>query len=106
MSSTNVMVKLDLNNPVFQHSLFSLAKQSQSDCLRSLKKISDMTWQMVYQDSGLHWEKISSIVPPQGINQVYSIRITRSTRAIVFRDQEYMRFLGVFEDHDAAYGKK
>lgn len=97
---------MDLNNPVFQQSLFALEKKSQLDCLRSLKKISDMSWQMVYQDSGLHWEKISSITPPLGINQVYSIRITRSIRAIVFREQEYMRFLGVFEEHDAAYGKK
>jgi hypothetical protein len=106
MSSTNARVKLDLNNPVFQQSLFTLEKQSQLDCLRSLKKISEMSWQMVYQDRGLHWEKISSITPPTGISQVYSIRITLSIRAIVFREVEYMRFLGVFEDHDAAYGKK
>jgi hypothetical protein len=24
----------------------------------------------------------------------------------VYRQDEFMRFLGVFEDHDAAYGKK
>jgi hypothetical protein len=99
-------VLLDLNNPVFQGSLFALQKQTQLDFIRSLDKIRKMTWQMVHQDKGLRWEKISSIEPPEGINCVYSIRISQSTRAIVYRQDEFMRFLGVFEDHDAAYGKK
>jgi hypothetical protein len=99
-------VKVDLNNPVFQQSLFALQKQSQLDCLRSLRKITEMTWQMIYVDRGLRWEKISSIQPPTGIDQVYSIRVTKATRAIVYREGEVMRFLAVFDEHDAAYGKK
>jgi len=70
------------------------------------EKISGMTWRMVYQDKGLRWEKISSIQAPAGIDQVYSIRITRSARALVFREGEFMRFLLVTEDHDGVYGRK
>ena len=99
-------VLLDLNNPAFQFSLFQLEKHTQLDFIRSLKKISQMTWQMVQQDKGLRWEKISSIKPPEGISCVYSIRISISTRAIAYRENDFMRFLGVFEDHDSAYGKK
>lgn len=50
---------LDLNNPVFQQSLFALQKPTQLDVIRSLKKISQMTWPMIQQDKGLRWEKIS-----------------------------------------------
>jgi hypothetical protein len=99
-------VLLDLNNPVFQQSLFALQKSTQLDVIRSLKKISQMTWPMIQQDKGLRWEKISSIEPPEGISCVYSIRISQSTRAIVYREGDFMRFLAVFADHDAAYGQK
>jgi len=106
MANTNALVKLDLNNPHFQQSLFALEKQAQSECLRTLKKISGMTWVMVYQDKGLRWEKISSIQAPAGIDQVYSIRITLSARALVFREGDFMRFLLVSQDHDGVYGRK
>ena len=102
----NALVKLDLNNPHFQQSLFALEKQAQSECLRTLKKISGMTWVMVYQDKGLRWEKISSIQAPAGIDQVYSIRTTLSARALVFREGDFMRFLLVSQDHDGVYGRK
>jgi len=37
---------------------------------------------------------------------VYSIRITLSARALVFREGDFMRFLLVSQDHDGVYGKK
>ncbi|MGD9888651.1 MAG: hypothetical protein AB7S56_05225 [Halothiobacillaceae bacterium] len=106
MVNSTAWVKLDLNNPHLQQSLFALEKQAQFECLRTLKKISGMTWVMVYQDKGLRWEKISSIQAPAGIDQVYSIRITLSVRALVFREGDFMRFLVVSQDHDGVYGKK
>jgi len=44
-----------------------------------------MTWNQVYRDSGLKWEKIISFKPPPGIDAVYSLRITqaREQRPIV-----------------------
>lgn len=87
MANTHALVKLDLNNPQFQQSLFALDKQVQSGCLPTLKKI-------------------SSIPAPAGVDQVYSIRIPRSARALVFREGEFMRFLLVSKEHDGVYGKK
>ena len=106
MANSTTWVKLDLNNPHFQQSLFALEKQAQFECLRTLKKISGMTWVMVYQDKGLRREKISSIQAPAGIDQVYSIRITLSARALVFCEGDFMRFLWFSQDHDGVYGKK
>jgi len=44
----NILVQLDLNNPVFQRNLFNLCKQDQLNILRTLRRISKMTWHQVY----------------------------------------------------------
>lgn len=67
------------------------------------EKINGMTWSMVYSDKGLRREKISSIQAPAGIGQVYSIRIIRSARGLVYRDGEFMRFL---EDYVGVYERE
>jgi hypothetical protein len=48
-----------------------------------------MTWNQVYRDSGLKWEKIVSFKPPPGIDAVYSLRITQARRATAYRDGIY-----------------
>jgi hypothetical protein len=60
----------------------------------------------VYRDQGLKWEKIVSVKLPDGIEAIYSIRISQSRRATAFREGEIMRFLTIEPDHDATYGKK
>lgn len=102
----DVLVKLDLNSPVFQRRLVSLDKAEASRVLGTLKKLLLLSWSQVYQDSGLKWEKISSVQPPAGIDAVYSLRITQARRATAYRDGEYMRLLTIELDHDATYGKK
>ncbi|POZ52554.1 hypothetical protein [Methylovulum psychrotolerans] len=99
-------VCLDLNNPVFQENLLSLQKPERHAALDALNKIRQMTWQQVYRDNGLKWEKIASIRPPQGIDALYSLRITQSCRAIAYRDGDFIRLLTISSDHDGAYGKK
>ena len=108
MSSTesNTSVTPDLNNQTFQQNLFSLQKTERHAALDTLSKIRQLTWQQVYRDKGLKWEKISSVRAPQGIDAIYSLRITQSRRATAFRDGPYMRMLTVAFDHDSAYGKK
>jgi hypothetical protein len=49
-----------MNNPVFQRQLFTLQKTEQLGVLNTLRKISAMTWQQIYEDSGLQWEAIIS----------------------------------------------
>ena len=95
-------VRLDLNNPVFQQQLFALEKAQQSSVLATLRKLSGMTWQQVYQDRGLKWELIHSRTGPHG-GRLYSLRIGKGFRAIAYRDQVWMRMLSLYPDHDSAY---
>ncbi len=99
-------VRLDLNNPVFQENLLTLQKTERHAALETLNKLRQLTWQQVYRDSGLKWEKIVSLKPPQGIDAVYSLRITQSRRATAYREGEFIRFLTIASDHDSTYGEK
>lgn len=99
-------VSLDLNNPVFQENLLGLEKSERHAALDTLAKLRRMTWEQVYRDNGLKWEKIGSLKPPPGIDAVYSLRITRSRRATAWREGDTLRLLTIAPDHDATYGKK
>ena len=103
---TDQRVRLDLNNPEFQATLFTLDRKVATDVLGTLRKIHRMTWQQLYRDSGLNWERIASVPPPAGIEALYSLRVTRSARALAFRDGDFLRLLLVSNDHDGVYGKK
>ena len=99
-------VRLDLNNPVFQENLLTLQKPERHAALDTLNKIRQVSWNQVYRDNGIKWEKISSIKPPEGFDAVYSLRITQSRRATALREGEFMRLLSIAPDHDGTYGKK
>ena len=106
MAANDALVRLDLNNPVFQEHLFHLQKPDRHAAIDTLKKIRQLTWAQLYQDNGLKWEKIVSVKPPSGIDAIYSLRITRSRRCTTFRDGDYLRFLTIAPDHDSTYGRK
>ncbi len=99
-------VRLDLNNPVFQENLLSLPKTERLAALDTLNKIRQITWNQLYRDNGLNWEKIFSVKPPAGVDAIYSLRITLSCRATAFRDGDFIRLLTITPDHDSTYGKK
>jgi hypothetical protein len=99
-------VLLDLNNPTLQENLLGLQKPEKLAALDTLKKIRQLNWAQVYRDNGLKWEKVVSVRPPQGIDAIYSLRITQSRRATAYRDGPYMRLLTLAPDHDSTYGKK
>jgi hypothetical protein len=106
MASRDAEVRLDLNNPVFQEQLLSLEKNERHAALDTLNKIRKLTWNQLYRDQGIKWEKITSIKPPAGIDAVYSLRISQSRRATAHRDGDFIRLLTIIPDHDASYGKK
>ncbi|BCU07991.1 hypothetical protein [Allochromatium tepidum] len=106
MASSEAKVRLDLNNPVFQDNLLTLQKPERHAALDTLNKIRQLTWNHLYLDQGLKWEKITSIKPPQGIDAIYSLRITQSRRATAYRDGDFIRLLTIAPDHDATYGRK
>jgi hypothetical protein len=99
-------IRLDLNNPVFQEQLLTLQKLERHAALDTLNKIRQLTWNQLYRDQGIKWEKITSIKPPVGIDAVYSLRISQSRRATAHRDGDFMRLLTIAPDHDATYGRK
>ena len=99
-------VRLDLHNPVFRQNLLTLQKPERLAALDTLGKLRQMTWNQVYRDKGLKWEKIVSVKPPAGADAVYSLRITQSRRATAYRDGDFIRLLTVAPDHDATYGRK
>jgi hypothetical protein len=106
MASRDAEVRLDLNNPVFQEQLLSLQKNERHAALDTLNKIRKLSWNQLYRDQGIKWEKITSIKPPAGIDAVYSLRISQSRRATAHRDGDFIRLLTIAPNHDATYGKK
>ncbi|HLX43888.1 MAG TPA: hypothetical protein VKR43_10660 [Bryobacteraceae bacterium] len=97
-------VVLDLNNPEFQKNWFALEREEQLAVLATLGKIQQMEWDQLYRDRGLHWEAIQSRSGPND-RRIYSLRVTRRSRAVAYRDGDVLRFLTVHADHDAAYRK-
>ena len=104
--SIEVLVRLDLNNPIFQDNLLALAKPARNAVLDTPNNLRKLTWDQVYRDNGLKWEKIVSVKPPEGIDAIYSLRITQSRRATAYRQQDFLRLLTISPDHDSTYGKK
>lgn len=80
-ANLSALVRLDLNNPVFQGNLLTLQKPERHAALDALNKIRQLTWEQVYRDAGLKWEKISSVTPPAGVSAICSLRTTQSRRA-------------------------
>jgi hypothetical protein len=105
-ASADTLVRLDLNNPFFQENLLVLEKHESNAVLDTLNKLRKLTWNQVYRDSGLKWEKIVSVKPPEGIDAIYSLRITKSRRTAAYRQQDFLRLLTISSDHDSTYGKK
>ena len=99
-------IRLDLNNPVFQEQLLTLQKLERHAALDTLNKIRQLTWNQLYRDQGIKWEKITSIKPPVGIDAVYSLRISQSRRATAHRDGDFMRLLTIAPDNDATFSRK
>jgi hypothetical protein len=95
-------VQLDLNNPAFQQRLFDLDKDQQRSVLTTLKKLTQMSWEQVYQDRGLKWEAIVSRTGYRG-EKLYSLRMGKGFRAIGFREGDHLRLLSLHPDHDSAY---
>jgi hypothetical protein len=104
MSLGSGHVRLDLNNPVLQRHLFNLEKDQQRAVLTTLRKISGMTWDQVYRDSGLKWELVDSRGGEQG-ERVYSLRMGKGFRALATREGDWLHLVSLHPDHDSAYDR-
>jgi hypothetical protein len=95
------VIRLDLNNPEFQANLFSLDKPEAWAVLKTLRLLQVMTWEQIQASKGLRWELIQSRQGPDG-QRLYSMRISRSCRAVAWRDGPWLRLLSLHPDHDSA----
>jgi hypothetical protein len=106
MDANDHLVRLDLNNPVFQEQLFGLQKPERNAAIDTLRKIRQLTWNQLYRDNGLKWEKIISVRPPSGVDAIYSLRITQSRRCTAYREGDFLCLITVAPDHDSTYARK
>jgi hypothetical protein len=95
-------IKIDMNNPSFQHDLFALEKNEQLALIKTLKKIRQLTWPMLYADKGLKWEVILSKQTKTG-ERLYSFRFSQKYRATALREGQFLRLLTLHIDHDSTY---
>lgn len=95
-------ILLDLNVEEFQDSLFNLEKHEQRALLNTLKKISNLSWEELYQDKGIRWELITSRKTTKGL-AIYSFRFSQKYRGTAYRDGDYLVLLDLFVNHDSAY---
>jgi Golgi nucleoside diphosphatase len=98
-----VTVKIDMNNLEFQRDFFALEKVEQTSLIKTLKKISNMTWNEIYVDKGIRWESITN---PTKFNQrIYSFRFSQKYRGLGYREGDFLRLLTLHPNHDSAYEK-
>lgn len=64
-------LSLDMNNPHFQKQLFNLEKNEKLALLKSLGKISQLSWEQLYKDKGIRWELIHSMKTPKGKKHIF-----------------------------------
>ena len=95
-------MKIDLNFPPFQQDLFSLDKTQLTAFVKSVKKINIMDLRLVRQSSGLNLEKIKNLKTSNG-KTLYSIRMSKSFRAVICIEDDFIRFISLHPDHDSAY---
>jgi hypothetical protein len=96
------VIQLDLNNPEFQANLLAMEKSDAWSVLKTLRLLHGMSWEQLQSSKGLRWELIQSRQGSSG-ERLYSLRISRSCRAVAWRDGSWLRLLSLHPDHDSAY---
>jgi hypothetical protein len=97
-------LKIDLIFPDFQKDLFMLEKKELSALIKTFRTLSKIDFDQLRSSSGLNLEQIKKTKTRKG-NLLYSIRITRSFRALLSIEGDYLRFISLHPDHDSAYKK-
>jgi hypothetical protein len=95
-------LRIDLNFPDFQKDLFKLEKKELYALIKTFRTLSKMDFDQVRSSSGLNLEQIKKTKTRKG-NPLYSIRITRSFRALLSIEGDFLRFISLHPDHDSAY---
>ncbi len=97
-------MRIDLNFPDFQKDLFKLQKDEGYSLIKTLRTLSRMDFDQLRRSPGLNLERIRNMKTRKG-DPLYSIRITRSFRAVISIEGDYLRFISLHPDHDSTYKK-
>jgi hypothetical protein len=95
-------VLLDLNSPSFQEVFFALEAAELKQVVATLRRLRAMDWNTLYTHTGLNWEAVDHVKPPNGA-KAHSLRVSRKVRALAYRDGDFLRFISLHPDHDSAY---
>ena len=95
-------MKIDLTFPDFQKDLFKLEKKELYALIKTFRTLSRMDFDQLRSSPGLNLEQIKKTKTRKG-SPIYSIRITRSFRAILSIEGDYLRFISLHPYHDSAY---
>lgn len=104
MAAGGSRVRLDLNSPEFQDVFLRLELPELKQVVASLHRLRALDWNTLYRHTGFKWEAIRHIRTPKGVT-AYSLRLSEKTRAITYRDGEFLRIISLHPDHDSAYGR-
>ena len=91
-----------MNSPQFQDVLFGLEIAELRQVIGSLRRLRGLDWGSVYRHPGLQWEAVEHVRTPNGA-KAYSLRLSLRIRAIAYRDGDFLCFVSLHPDHDAAY---
>jgi hypothetical protein len=80
----------------------ALQKNEAWVALKTMRLLQTMDWQQLVLSKGLRWELIQNRQSPQG-QRLFSLRVSRSCRAVAWRDGDWLRLLSLHPDHDSAY---
>jgi hypothetical protein len=94
-------IRLD-PSPVFLDRWFGLEQEDAVAVLRTLRRVTSLTWQQLYGDPGLRWEAIRSVRTGSG-QRLYTFRVTRKIRIVGVREGDILRLISLHPDHDSAY---
>ncbi len=83
-------LRLNLNNPESLGPWFRLERQERNELFTTLTKLHAMTWEQVFADRGLRWERLLSRQGTKG-GALYTIRVTAKFRAVARRDDDWTR---------------
>ena len=70
--------------------------------LKTLRILQAISWKQLQSSKGLRWELIQSRQGPAG-QRLYSLRITRSCRAVAWRNGTWLRLLSLPPEPDPPY---
>lgn len=102
MAAAGSRIRLDLNSPEFQDVLFRLQADELKQVVASLRRLRELDWNNLYRHTGFRWEALEHLKAPSGA-KVYSLRLSQRTRALAFRDGDFLRLISLHPDHDSAY---